>query len=303
MALEEQEQEINDSQAEAEVEESEETPQIKDPADKNETIEVPVQTRQEKKRNRFREVEDRARAAEERAERAEREAREARERHQTQLYNPQSGNAPQPNQPSPVQQRLMQIAEEKRRLHSHYEAVASQPGYDRNGPQQREFERMAENLENARVAAIAEAQRPQFNEEDLIRKAQLRSYLNEHSDITNNAQYFKWAVARWQQLTAEGKPDTKELSDSVFDEARIKFGMQPRNRRGSRPDDAIKRRLSGVSSQSAGAPQATGNIQMTSMERKIAQAKYDNLPPKQAWQKWANNEGKRIMERRAQKSR
>lgn len=301
MALEEQDDKDLEKDP-VETEEVEETPEISEPADKNETIDVPVQTRQEKKRNRFREVEDRARAAEERAERAERAAQEARELHQRQLYNPQSGNVPQ-QQPSVVQQRLMQIAEEKRRLHEHYQAVASQPGYDSRGPQQREFERLAENLENARVAAIAEAQRPQFNEEDLIRKAQLRQYLSEHSDITNDQKKFQWAYARWQQNIAEGKPDTKEMSDAVFDEARIKFGLQPRNRRGSRPDDSIRRKLSGVSSQSAGAPVATGNIQMTSMERKIAQAKYDNLPPKQAWQKWANNEGKRIMERRAQKSR
>ncbi len=294
-------EDLEETSTEPEETEAEETPEIKEPVDKNSDIEVPVQTRQQKKQNRFKEVEEARIRAEERATAAEKRAEEAHTRYQQQLQHPASQQS-QP-QMSPVQQRLAQIADEKRRLHEHYNAVASQPGYDPKGPQQREFERLAENLENARVAAISQASAPQFNEEEVIRKAQLRQYLNEHSDITADQKKFQWAYARWQQNIAEGKPDTKEMSDAVFDEARIKFGIQPRSRRGSRPDDTTRRRLSGVSSQSAGAAPVTGNIRMNSMERRMAQEKYDTLPKEQAWQKWANNEGKRVMEKRAQKTR
>lgn len=293
-----EELETTEPEVETEVEEKPDLP--KEPADKNEAVEVQVQTRQQKKQNRFREAEEARIRAEERATAAERRAEEAAQRYQERLHTPMSGQS-QP-QVNPTQQRLMQIAEEKRRLHAQYQAVASQPGYDTNSAQHREFERLAENLENARVAVITDAQRPQFNEQDIIRKAMLQAYLNDHGDIAHDQKRMQWAYARWQQNIAEGKPDTKEMSDAVFDEARIKFGLQPRNRRGSRPDDATKRRLSGVSSQSAGASPVTGTFQMTSMHRKMAQEKYDKLPPREAWQKWANNEGKRLMERRAAKS-
>jgi hypothetical protein len=184
-------------------------------------------------------------------------------------------------------------------------AVASQPGYDPRGKdaqRQREFEKQAQDIDDARVAVINQASSPQVNKEDWIREAQLRSYLNDHADISQDKQKMQWAIARWQQNIAEGKADTKAMSDAVFDEARIKFGLQPRNRRGSRPDDATKRRLTGVSSQSAGGGVTASKISMTAMERKMAQVKYDKDPPSVAWQKWANNEGKRIMEKRSAKS-
>jgi hypothetical protein len=286
------------------VEDSHESePELKEPVDKNEPLEVPVNqpSRAEKKRARFREFEERTTKAEERAAAAERAAQEARELYQRQLQHPQSHQS-QPQQ-STLQTRLAQISAAKQRLHSHYQAVASQPGYKTDSEQHREFERQAEELENLRVAALVEdrAQKGQINEQDLIRKAQLQSYLAEHADITNDPTRFQWAYARWQQLRAEGKPDTKEMSDAVFDEARIKYGLQPKNRRGSRPDDATRRRLSGVSAQSAGGDQASATYRMTAMERKMATIKYDKLPPKEAYQKWANNEGKRILERRAGK--
>jgi hypothetical protein len=274
----------------------------KDPIDKNADVEVQVgPSRQEKKRNRLREFEERTTRAEKAAEEARNEAREARERFDRLNQHPQSHQQPQP-QVNPVQQRLGQIAEAKRRLHETYEAVASQPGYDRNGPRQKEFERQAEELENARVATISDANRPQVNEQELMRKVALQAYLDSHSDISSDPNKFKWALARWEQRKAEGHADTREMADEVFDEARVKFGGRARNRIGpQRPDPATQRRLSGVSAQSTGAPDNVGSIRMNAMERKMAEVKYDNLPKEKAWQKWANNEGKKVMERRAGK--
>lgn len=273
----------------------------KDPVDKNADVEVQVgPSRQEKKRNRLKEFEDRTTRAEQAAEEAKREAKDARERFDQLNRHPQSQQS-QP-QANPVQQRLNQIAEAKKRLHETYEAVASQAGYDRNGPRQREFEQQAESLENARVAAISEAQRPQFNESELMRKVALQTYLDSHSDISGDANKWAWALARWQQRKAEGHSDTREMADEVFDEARIKFGGRARNRIGAqRADPATQRRLSGVSSQSSGSPDNVSAIKMSPMERKMAEVKYDTLPKEKAWQKWANTEGKKVMAKRAQR--
>jgi len=279
-----------------EVEEAE--PVIKDPVDKNESIEVQVKpSRQEKKQNRFREFEERTTKAEQAAEEARREAREARER----LDRLQQ--VPGQPQQQPQQSKLQQIQLAKQRLNEMYMSVASQPGYDQKGPQQKEFERQAQALEDMRIDAIWEEknQKHQSGEADRLRQAKLEMYLNEHADISQDRTKMQWAYARWQQNIAEGQLDTKEMSDRVFDEARIKFGLQPRNRRGSRPDQATRARLSGVSSQSAGAEQSSANVSMNAMQRKMARELYDKDPPAVAYQKWANGPGKRAQEKRAAK--
>jgi hypothetical protein len=280
-------------------EELEDKPELpKEPVDKNADIEVQV-TRAEKKRNRVKEFEERTTRAEQAAEAARKEAQEARELYQRQLQHPQSQQQQGPN---PVQQRLNQIAEAKRRLHDHYQAIAGQAGYDPRGKDQatqRDFEAKAEELENMRVAAISQASQPQLNEQDLMRKMALQTYLNSHSDITHDARRWEWAHARWVQRKAEGHPDTIEMADEVMEEARIKFGLQPRKSRGSKPDPATKARLSGISAQAQGGGQEVGLVKMNAMERKMAREMYDKLPPEQAYQKWANGPGKRAAQKRA----
>lgn len=291
---------VTEGSEDAELEEKPELP--KEPVDKNADIEVQV-TRAEKKRNRVKEFEERTTRAEKAAEDARRDAQEARELYQRQLQHPQSQQTPQ-QQVNPVQQRLGQIAEAKRRLHEHYQAVASQPGYDPNGKdrdRQRDFEAKAEELENMRVAAITQAHQPQqINEQDLIRKVALHNYLNSHSDVTHDPKAWEWAHARWVQRKAEGQADTIEMADEVMEEARIKFGKPTRRGRGNKPDAATKARLSGVPAQSAGGGAGeVGLVRMNAMERKMAREMYDKLSPEQAYQKWANGPGKKAAARRA----
>jgi hypothetical protein len=278
--------------------EPEDKPELpQEPVDKNADIEVKVQegpSRQEKKRNRFRELEERTTRAERAAEQARAEAAEARQSHQRQLYNPQS----QQRQPDPLAQRLQQISEAKSRLHAEYEAIASRPGYDRNGPQQKEFERRAEEIETARIATIVNANTPRVNEQEITRKVALNAFLQEHADVTGDQGAWNWAIAQWSAAVhGEGKADTRELAEKILDEARVKFGKKPR--RANQPDVATQRRLSGISAQSSGGEAGVGIVKMGSMERKMARAMYDGLPAEQAYQKWANGPGKRAAEKRA----
>jgi hypothetical protein len=282
----------------AELEDKPELPV--EPADKNEEIQVQVSdpaTRAEKKRNRVREFEERTTRAEKAAESARAEAAEARALYQRQLQHPQSAQQPQMH---PAAQKLRNIDEAKQRLHAQYEAVASQPGYDRNGAQQRDFERQANELETARVATIVEAQTPRVNEQELMRKVALNSFLQEHSDVTSDQKAWNWAVAQWSAAVhGEGKADTRELAEELLDQARVKFG-KPR-RGGRRPDVATQRRLSGISAQSTDGGGGVGLVKMGNMERKMARAMYEGqgLSPEQAYQKWANGPGKRAAEKAA----
>lgn len=301
--------ELEDKEPEAEDKES----LPKDDPNPDAPIEVKVGapgTRAEKKRNRLKELEqglnERTTRAEQEAQQARREAQEANQRLQALQQHPQSGRSePQNPQFTQLQQRLGQIAEAKRRLQDQFEAVASRPGWDPRGKDAAEYKRYwddAENLENARVAAIHSAQQPQqVNQQELVRQIRLQSYLDSHSDVTHDQQKMNWAYARWQQKLAEGYPDTVEMADETMDEARVKFGLKPRMRRQAPVDPAARRRLTGLPSQGSQGSAQVGAVTMGKQEKRMARAMYDKDPPEVAYQKWANGPGKRAAEKRLAK--
>lgn len=279
--------------------EAEDAPELpKEPVDKNESIDVPVQTRAEKKRNRFKEFEERTSRAEQTAEAARREAAEARAQLNQRLQHPQAAQ----QQTNPAAARIAHIDKLTDELHQRYEVASQSKSFTTE--MQRQFEQEARNLQTARVAAIVQASGPQVNEEQLIQKAAWRQFTAEHSDIFHNQdqRLQKWAWAQYDLAMAEGLPDTKELAETILDRTRVKFGLKPR-KRGSVgvSEAATQRRLSGVSAQSSGGGDEVVSVKMTAMERKMARELYDKLPPEQAYQKWANGPGKRAAQKMMRK--
>ncbi len=273
-----------------ESEELEEKPELPpEPVDRNEEIAVPI-TREEKKRNRFKEFEERTARAEKAAEEARREAQEARALHQRQLATPQD----QSRQPeNPYHQRLRDIDAATRQLHKEYETVASSRRLTEQ--EQSYYEERAQALQTAKMAAVAEASRQPVNEQEMYRRWKWNDFTTKHSDIFQNERARNWAIGRWQQLAlGEGQPDTEELAERILDEARVKHGMKPR-RGGGNGDAATKARLSGISSQGGGGSGEAeiGVVRMGKRERQMAEAMYDKLSPREAHQKWANGPGKR----------
>lgn len=293
--LEENKLEGGDGVEEAEVEEKPELPP--EPVDRNEAIDVPV--REQKKRNRFKEFEERAVRAEKAAEEARREAQEARALHQQRLAHPQD-QSHQQQQVHPAAQRLRDIDEATRRLHKEYQAVAARPGFTER--QQDEYEQRALQLQTARMAAVVEATRQPVNEQEMYRRWKWQEFTTKHNDVFAHEQAKHWAVGRWQQMVyGEKAPDTEELAERILDEARIKYGMKPR-RGGGGPDAATRARLSGVSAQGAGGHGTEiSAVSMGRREKAMAEELYDKLPPREAWQKWANGPGKRAAMKQASK--
>ena len=280
---------------EPEVETEPEKPELPpEPVDRNEVIDVQL-TRKEKRNNRIKEFEERTARAERAAEEARREAQEARALHQQRLAHPQD----QSQQTNPTARRLQEIDEATDRLHREYEAVASRPGFTKE--EQQKYEVMARQLQTARISAIAQASAPQINEQEIYRRVAWQQFTSEHSDVFSNPKSQSWAIARWQQLVqGEGMADTKDLAEKILDETRVKFGMKPRRGGGSQPDAATRARLSGISAAGGGGDTDTGGaVRMGKRERQMAEALYDNLPPREAWQKWANGPGKRAAMKQA----
>lgn len=275
-----------------ETEEKVETPEP--PLDPNEPIEVVTADAQKKARKERRaQRQSEFRAAQEERDRLRRENEELRAR----SYQP----APQQQQqPHPAATRLQQIDAAEKQLHEQYRLRASQPGYDSNGPEQAEFERRAREIQTARIATVVSAQQPTVNEAEIVRKAQLQMYLNEHADISQDPAKMRWAYARWQQYIAEGKQDTKEMSDAVFEEARRRFGLKTRSGGSPSADPATRQRLSGVPARGSGpGPVTPGAIQMGPHEKKMARIAFSHLPEKEAYQHWANTVGKKLQEQKS----
>lgn len=277
---------------------------VEPPQDPNEPIEVVTEEAQKESRRQKRaQRQSEFRQAQEERDRYRREADELRARVAAQPHY----QAPPQQQLHPAAAQLQRIDAAEKQLHDHYRARASQPGYDPNGPEHAEFERKAREIQTARIAAVVSAQTPQFNEQEVIRKAQLQMYLNEHADISQDPTKMNWAYARWQQYRAEGKPDTKEMSDAVFDEARRRFGLKPRGA-SSGPDEATRQRFSGVPARGAGASQpSSGAVQMGPHEKKMARLAFgdrkddkgNSWSEKQVYQHWANTVGKKLQEQKS----
>lgn len=274
---------------EVEVEEKPELPN--DPVDRNEVIDVPL-SRQEKKRNRFKEVEERAARAEKAAEDARREAAEARAQFQQRIAHPQD-QSHQPQQVHPAAQRLRDIDNATRQLHKEYEAVTSSRKL--SAEEHQAYEDRALALQTARISTIAQASAPQVNEQEMYRRWKWNDFTTRHNDVFSNEKAKYWAVSEWQKrVYALGEADTEDLAEKILDETRVKYGMKPR-RGGGGPDAATRARLSGVSAQGSGGVESgeSGAVRMGARERAMARELYDKDPPNVAYQKWANGPGMR----------
>lgn len=296
--------EVDDKELEETEEPEEKAEPVEPPLDPNEPIEVVTEDAQRQARKERRaQRQSEFRQAQEERDRLRRENEELRAR----TYH-QPPPQQQQQQIHPAAQRLQQLDQQKRELEAHYRARASQPDYRTDSEEHREFERKAEQLLTARIAVISSAQQPQFNEQEVIRKAQLQMYLNEHADISQDPAKMQWAYARWQQYRAEGKADTKEMSDAVFEEARRRFGMKTRNGGSPSADPATRQRLSGVPARGAGgSPGTPGAVQMGPHEKKMARLAFgDRKDDKgnpwseaQQYQHWANTVGKKLQEQKS----
>lgn len=286
---------------EGEDEELVETPEpvAEPPADPNEPIEVVTDdTKQEnaKARRVARQSQHRQMQEENARLRAE---KEVWSRQQTQQAPPQQ------QQMHPAAQRLREIDNMEDRLHKEYEIVASQAGYDRNGPQEAEYRRQARAIQVARMAAVQQAATPQINEQELMRKMAWQQFTSEHSDVFQDQKAQNWAIGRWQQLVhGEGKADTRQLAEEILDQARVRFGMKPRKGGGSTPTASDRQRFAGVSARGGSPSQASpGAIQMSADDKKMARLAFlgkkingKEMNEQQAYQRWANTVGKKRQE-------
>lgn len=262
------------------------------PQDPNEPIEVVTdEAKKESRRQRRAERQNEFRRTQEEAARLRAENEQLRRQP---AYQPPQEQRQQEN---PTAARIRQIDEAKVRLNREY--LAMHAAGKLNSELENKFQLEAEQLQTAKMMAIAQASAPQMNEQEIIRKAAWHQFTTEHADVFHdpNQNVSNWAWAEYHRRRAEGHADTKEMVEDILDQCRIKFGKPPRKLRGSRPDQATKQRLTGLSSRSAGvSADSSGAITMDAHQKRMARIAFmkDGVSEKQAYQKWANTAGKQL---------
>jgi hypothetical protein len=121
----------------------------------------------------------------------------------------------------------------------------------------------------------------------------------EYSDIAERPDAHQWATARAYMLRAEGRQPL-EAARAALDEARVRFRTAPVPTRG-KPSASLKSKLSGQGGGGGGAEAAP--VEMTKEMRKMAEARYPDLPPNKAHARWrkmrAKNKATRSREKHA----
>ena len=157
----------------------------------------------------------------------------------------------------------------------HYEGVA------------RDIETRKSRIHTRRELAMREpAARAEQGRQEWVRK---------YPDVYANPNAYEYAEGRFKQRKALGEVATHALVDEVMAEtmATFKLGKKPA------PSASERSRMSGVpSSGSGGGGRSDSGLVMTPELRRMAVARYSDLPEPEAIKKWVNGPGKKLRDRK-----
>ncbi len=254
-------------------------------------------SRADKKRNRYAEM--RQELDDERRRR--REVEEAA--HQQRLQSLQQ----QQPQSDPLDVHLDRLQKEEIRFNKEYQARRQQ---GLSETEEQEYIERAQQIRNAiqqTNARIAQREQPtpqQISQHSAV-QSRRQAFAAKHPDVfghhdrvqvdgQNVSRAAYWANQRFQQLVTEGHPDNEATAEIAVQEARQRF----LGKKTASDPTAARERFAGPPKGSNGQTE-NGRLRvvMHPHRKKLAEARYPDLPPEQAWQKWANSAGKRIVEK------
>lgn len=269
-----------------------EEPEEPDPEEPDDEA-PPAANRAQRKRNRYREAQEAREAAERTAEAARRETQEIRARlDQLQGY---VAGAVRPQQSDPLRTALdanyqaeKDLVEEANRLHATDPAAAK-------AKQDAWTDRLKQiNLDRARIQQhlVAREDAPRQRQEQVAdQKRQLYNNLAvQYPDVFGvpEGRAVKWAEIRYEQLKAEGHPESMDTVHRAIADARRQFRLS-----GGRtpPTEREKARFVGAPRSAAVSKTPTGQtkVVLTADMRAMAQARYPKLDPAEAHKKFARD--------------
>jgi hypothetical protein len=212
-----------------------------------------------------------------------------------QLTATRSQPAQNDNARDPYQERLAAVY--ARQKEAHRSATAEIKADAWTAEREAHYERIAQDIETEKASIIAErvmASRSQANRAEQAQQVWVQKF----PEVYANERAYRFAEAsfrRKQALLEPGQTPTNEMVEEVMNEAITQFRLGPKKA----PTASERSRLSGVPSSGTGGGGApSGGVQMTPLLRNMATAAYSDLPEAEAVKKWAQNEGRRLREKK-----
>lgn len=263
-------------------------------------------SRKEKKAQRFRELADAKKRAEEQIETLKKqlELQQQQAMQSAQLLQMQQQLATVQNpsgRKDPVDEEIDRIYSARQRLQETYQAKLSQKTLtiDEERQLQREARELEERLIDARVEKRTRALKNPDPQEAIVNNIRAR-----HVDVYQNEAAIKYAQGLYQMRRARGAQDSMDLVDDCMDEARKEFKMG-RFRHGVEPANGQRERYAAPPSGANAAPPSLegARIRMTPEFKRMANSMFAHIPDEaKRLQMWANGPGKQMLEKSAKSS-
>jgi len=251
---------------------------------------VPEPTRREKKKNRFAEQIRRAEAAEAEAQRLRAELEASRR------VAPPPPTTPAPD---PYEDKIRDAEKRRAQLFEAYNnavAASGQQGmakevHDDYLGRARDIDAELTDLRVERKLARVNASAPGDQAKLMIRARHADVFAHPLAAAEAEVAYKRATAPR--SLQGDGKPDNLETLDEVMEEVRKRYRLGNHRHGGHDVDPAQARRYAGVP-RGTGAPVAArSGYKMTDLDREMADIAFPNLPPKERYQLYARDMGKK----------
>ncbi len=207
--------------------------------------------------------------------------------------------APQGNANAHLDRQYLEVEKEQESLIAEYRRL------ERDGKLtdaiDNEMRGKARVLEIRRTALVVDM-KSAYDAPRRAQEAQISELQRRHPEVWANQAALRYAEGEFNKRIARGEPDTMETHDAAAEEAKqVILGKRPK------PDGAARARATGMSGGSRGAPARDAPVSLSmpvgSRMYQLACARYPNLEPKQACQKWANSNGKAFLEASSKRDR
>jgi hypothetical protein len=192
----------------------------------------------------------------------------------------------------PYEQRLDAVYERQSGAYAAAQAEIKAGTFDEG--RSKYYERVARDIESEKSAIHAE--RVLATREPARRAEQAQQvWVQKYPEVYNNPSAYQFAEATFRRRQALGENATNQLVDDIMAETMAQFKLGPKRA----PSASERSRLSGLPASGGGGTSSGGSgITMTPALRRMATAAYSDLPEPEAIKRWADNEGKRLRQKK-----
>lgn len=270
---------------------------------------TPRETARQRRTNRYKEMKEARFAAEQRVRELELERERERATYAAQSRAPQQ---PSESLDARYSKAMDDIYSEKQALSTQYEQLVAK------GALTDDLKKMLwskhRDLETKTVQLNAEYMRlrdpsnhPEHQAQSADRQAVVNWLKMEHGDILQHQMgpaILQYAAAEEARLIANGAPRDINTSKRSIEAAKLHFGLSRR----PPPSPAQRARYNGASTSAGvggGAPNGNGapSIVLNKAQQQMAEARFPDLKPAEAYKRWAHGPGRKMLENRAARAR